>query len=216
MSQPFGDDTIVALYKREDKNHEEKPSGTVRMQFKAGEPIIPMGSEVDKLYVLRVGTVKLVPGSSQRDSLLVKTFHGNPHKDMPIIGARYYFTRRLSTIAYVAQSNVAVYAIDSSVLVDIHNNNDVLAVMRELIVNSDIAEQFAPIAAKQLDMPVGKLTDEASLLAICQELRSPAFRSRLDPILRTFFQKFMKKRREAAEQAGVEASVCVDPPAIFK
>ena len=32
----FGDDTIVALYKREDK-----PGGTVRMEFKTGEPIIP-------------------------------------------------------------------------------------------------------------------------------------------------------------------------------
>lgn len=207
--QTFGEDTIIALYKRE-----EKPGRTVRQEIKAGQPIIALGEEVDCLYALRVGTVKLVPGGSEKSPPLVRHFHGNPHKDMPIIGARYFFTRRLASIAYVAQSDVVVYAIDSSALVDIHNDSNMLTLMRELIVNSDIAEQFAPMAAKKLDMPVGKITDEASLLAICEEIRSQAFRPRLDPILRQFFQTFMKKRRDAAVQAGVEASVCTDPPGV--
>jgi len=210
VNENFGEDTIIALYKRV-----EKPGRTVRLPpIRAGEPVIPMGAEVDCLYALRVGTVKLVAGGSEKQPPLVKAFHGNPHKDMPIIGARYFFTRRKSSIAYVAQTDVVVYAIDSSVLVDIHNDRNMLTLMRELIVNSDVAEQFVPAVAKRLDMPIGKFQSEADLLAICEEIRSPAFRPRLDPILKRLFQSVMKQRRDAAAQAGLEASVCTDPPGI--
>lgn len=209
MSETFGEDTIVALYKRHDK-----PGRTVRSEIKAGEPVIPMGAEVDCLYALRAGTVKLVPGSSEKKPPLTKEFHGQPHRNMPIIGGRYFFTRRKSTIAYVAQTDVAIYAIDSSALVDFHNDRHMLTLMRELIVNSDIAEQFAPIAARQLDMPFGAPKDAETLAVICDEIRKPAFQPRLDPLLTQFFQNFMRKRRESAAAAGLEASVCTDPPGI--
>lgn len=203
----FNEDTIVALY-----NKSGEPGRARRIEIKRGEPLIPMGKPVDCLYALRVGTVRLVPSSNVGKPPIVRLFHGNPHKDMPIVGGRYFFTRQRSTIAYVAETDCAVYTIGSDVLVDIHNDDGLLTMMRELVTNSDIAEDFAPIVARSLKIPIGSTFDEATLVAVCEEIRSAAFKPSVDRILKSMFTKFIGKRILAAEAAGIEASVCTEPP----
>ena len=226
MSQQDADEkelenTVIAFYKRS-----KRPFTTKRLEFEAGQPIIPLGREVDQLYYLRSGKVRLIPGSKEQRPPVLRQFEGVPHKEMPIIGARFYFTRSRATIAYVAETPCAVYPFNSDLLADADPKADaqdtaekrdraagMLGLMLAFVSRSDAAEIFAPIAAKGLKMPFPSvIRDEVALRTVIETILEPPFRPELHKILDFMYRRFMEQRMKRAKQLGVEASICCDPP----
>lgn len=238
----FTENTLVAIQKTlstkrwsKYQKRSGKEGSSHRLTVAKGHTIIPIGTEVDCLFMLQAGVVRMVPGQDQKHQPMVSYFHGNPTrtsqesmdlavarpsrklaKNLPIIGARYFFTRRRASFAYVADTDCSVYSIDSDLIVDIGTradetvgDDDMFLLMRETLINSDIAEHFVPEILSRLGIHVPPIETEFDLLSASETIRDYYVGPRLIEAISEVFELRVKTRIKQAEVLGQEASIVV-------
>lgn len=240
----FDEKTLVAIQDKLPKRRwgnylarDGKHAVTDRLEIKRGDYLIPRGSTVDHLYMLRAGSIEMIPGPSQTRTSIMPVFHANPTgtsrdpraeaaplsmpktkrvRDLPIIGARYFFTRRPSAYAYVALTDTVVYAIPSALIVEIgkdaENRGDLamLLLMRETLINSDIAELVIHDLLMQLAIVHGPIQNDFDLLTAAEEVRAYRIGQMLIDGISSSFEKLLMKRIESADAQDIESSIIVD------
>jgi hypothetical protein len=236
----FTEDTLIAIHKTLNTKRwskYQKRSGkqgcSHRLTIAKGHTLIPLGTEVDCLFMLGAGVIRMVPSPEQMHLPLVDYFHGSPTrtseesqesargktsdklaKNLPIIGARYYFTRRRASFAYVAETACSVYAIDSDLIVDIgtladtaSGDHDMFLLMRETLINSDIAEHFVADILMRLGINVPPIESEFELLSASESIRDYPVGPRLIEAVSEVFEARMKTRIKKAEDMDLEPSI---------
>ncbi len=240
----FDEKTLVAIRERLPqhrwgKYHARAGERAVadRLEFKRGQCLIPRGSIVDHLYMLRAGSIQMIPGPSQAHVSLMPIFHANPTgtsrdprakvepssepktkklRDLPIIGARYFFVRRPSSYDYMAQTDAVVYAIPSALIVAIGANaenrgdQDMLLLMRETLINSDIAELVIHDLLQRLAIIHDPIRSDFDLLRAAEEVRAYPIGSMLIDAVSSIFEERIAQRIESAEVQDIESSIVVD------
>ena len=240
----FDEKTLVAIRERLPKSrwgkyHARAGEHAVadRLELKRGDRLIPRGSVVDHLYMLRAGSIQMIPGPSQTHVPLMPVFHANPTgtsrdprakaapscdakakkvRDLPILGARYFFVRRPSSYDYVAQTDAVVYAIPSALIVAIGANaenrgdQDMLLLMRETLINSDIAELVIHDLLLQLAIIHDPIRTDFDLLKAAEEVRAYPIGQMLIDAVSSLFEERIAQRIESANVQDLESSIVVD------
>ncbi len=205
------------------------------LKFKKGDTIIPLDSRVDCLFMLLSGTVRMVAGPTQSHVPLFSEFNTNPQmlpdelvraepgkspvsnrKNLPIVGARAFFTRRPSSYAYVAMTNAVLFTIESDLIVDIgakaqsRSDDDMLLLMREVLINSDIAEMRLPSLLRRLIIFHSPIKSDYELLLAADEIRDFPVGKMLIEAIAAEFEELLDLRIEQAEVQGIESSIYVE------
>ena len=235
-------DTLVSIQKTLNesrwskyKKRSGKAGRPVELKFKQGETIIPLGSTVDCLFLLQGGTIEMFAGPNQPHVPLVSVFNTNPQmlpdellqarpgqspisdrKNRPILGARYFFSRRPAKFAYVAKTDCEVCAIESDLIVDIGANaknradDDMFLLMREVLVNSDIAEQRVLNLLQRLIILHSPIKSGYELLMAAEEIREFPVGKMLVEAVGEEFDELLGLRIDEAEKHGLESSIYVE------
>ena len=135
--------TLISLPVGETTRFREEAVGSRLIQLNSGDTLIRPGQKVEMLYQLLEGEVAMIRdlGTSKEARTpfsRTEVDSKDPKGWTPFLGSRYLFTKRASSMHYVAVTSCIISEISPALIRGLYYKRDCVKLVRELIRNSDM------------------------------------------------------------------------------